>query len=139
MFSESFKINHIFRNKLFINFPGRDLGGVFAFLKGFRYDAWLACGLFVFVLPAFLFLAHIILMQFQMYENSNWSFGWNLLVFLAALTQQGSISYLDQKFDIIFTLNLSRVKTQRQDTSAQGWFSSSCFLQVSSYLKASGK
>ena len=77
-----------FRNKFFIKFPGRDLGGVLAFLKGFRNDAWLACGLFVFILPGALYLIHSILYNFGLYDQENWSFGWNFLVFLAALAQQ---------------------------------------------------
>ena len=87
------------RNKLFIKFPGRDLGGALAFLKGFRTDTWLACGLYVFILPAFLALAHAVLeralLHYGLYgldEDNSWGFGWNLLVFLAALAQQVVLS-----------------------------------------------
>ena len=82
----------MFRNKFFINFPGRDLGGILAFLKGFRNDAWLALAIFIFVVPGFLFLFYLILSFFNLQENENWTYGWNFLVFVAAVAQQVLIS-----------------------------------------------
>ena len=76
------------RNKIFIKFPGRDLGGVFAFLKGFRNDAWVALILLVFSLPTFLFLVYLVLTYFEIYEQEKWSLFHNFLVFVAAIAQQ---------------------------------------------------
>ena len=73
---------------MFIKFPGRDLGGVLAFLKGFRFDAWMALGVFIVVLPAFLYFFYLALYFFNVYEEEKWGYGWNLLVFLAAVAQQ---------------------------------------------------
>ena len=129
------------RNKLFIKFPGRDLGGALAFLKGFRTDTWLACGLYVFILPAFLALAHAVLeralLHYGLYgldEDNSWGFGWNLLVFLAALAQQvvSSTSAMNT------TCTMHRDKTQLLCTSARGLCSFSCSWPVWCCLKASG-
>ena len=76
------------RNKFFVKFPGRELGGVFVFLKGFSNDAWLALAVFIVVIPAFLYFTYMVLMFFNLYESDNWIYGWNLLVFTAAMTQQ---------------------------------------------------
>ena len=76
------------RNKFFIKFPGRDLGGVFAFLKGFRTDAWIALIILVFALPAFLFIVYLVLGYFELYEEEKWSLFDNFLVFVAAIAQQ---------------------------------------------------
>ena len=72
------------RNKLFIKFPGRNLGGVMAFLKGFRQDAWLAIIIMVFTLPAFLFLFYSLLYFFDIKESEGWTYGWNLFVYSSA-------------------------------------------------------
>ena len=76
------------RNKFFIKFPGRDLGGVLTFLQGFRQDAWIASLVYILLLPAFLSLANIILCHFNSVETEHSSYGWNLLVFLGGVAQQ---------------------------------------------------
>ena len=75
-------------NKLFIKFPGRDLGGFLAFLQGFTNDAWLASGCLILVVPGFLYLIHLTLHHFNLPETDNWNYGWNLLVFLGGVAQQ---------------------------------------------------
>ena len=76
------------RNKFFVKFPGRELGGYFAFLKGFSNDVWLALAVFIVVIPAFLYFTYMVHMYFHSYETDNWIYGWNLLVFVAAVAQQ---------------------------------------------------
>ena len=76
------------RNKLFIKFPGRDLGGVLAFLQGFRADAWLALGGLLLSLPAALALAVLLLRLAGLHETEAWGYGANLLVYTAAVAQQ---------------------------------------------------
>ena len=75
-------------NKLFIKFPGRDLGGFLAFLQGFTNDAWLASGGLILVVPGFLYIIHLSLRYFNLTETDNWHYGWNLLVFLGGVAQQ---------------------------------------------------
>ena len=75
-------------NKLFIKFPGRDLGGFLAFLQGFTNDAWLASGGLILVVPGFLYIIHLTLKYFHLTETENWHYGWNLLVFLGGVAQQ---------------------------------------------------
>ena len=81
-------VEMFFRTKLFIKNPGRNLG-ILTFLQGFRFDAWIAFVVLLFVVPIFLFLFSQILNWFGMREAENWSYGWNLLVFTAAVAQQG--------------------------------------------------
>ena len=75
-------------NKLFIKFPGRDLGGFLAFLQGFTNDAWLASAGLILVVPGFLYIIHLTLRYFNLTETDNWHYGWNLLVFLGGVAQQ---------------------------------------------------
>lgn len=91
----SINIFHAFqnRNKIFIKFPGRDLGGVFAFLKGFRNETWVALILLVFSLPTCLFLVYLVLTYFEIHETEKWSLFHNFLVYVAAIAQQVYISF----------------------------------------------
>ena len=68
--------------------PGRDLGGVLAFLRGFREDAWLACLVYILLLPAFLSITNIILLYFNLADTEHLNYGWNLLVFIGGVAQQ---------------------------------------------------
>ena len=79
---------HYSRNKLFLKFPGRDLGGVLAFLQGFRRDAWLALGGLLLSLPAALALAVLVLRLAGLHEREAWGYGANLLLYSAAVAQQ---------------------------------------------------
>ena len=73
---------------MFIKFPGRDLGGVLAFLQGFRRDAWLALAGLLLSLPAALALAALLLRLAGLHETQAWGYGANLLMYSAALAQQ---------------------------------------------------
>ena len=97
------KLLHYFlsRNQLFIKFPGRNLGGVLAFLKGFRNDAWMAIVILVLTLPAFLFFFFSLLHFFNVKEPDGWTYGWNLFVFSSALAQQGQ-----EKFPIFVSTRM---------------------------------
>ena len=77
-----------FRNHLFIKFPGRDLGGILTFLKGFRTDTWTGCVILVLTLPAFLSCAYFILRSTGFQETLHYNYFWNLLIMLAGLAQQ---------------------------------------------------
>ena len=79
---------HCSRNKLFLKFPGRDLGGVLAFLRGFRRDAWLALGGLLLSLPAALALAVLVLRLAGLHESQAWGYGANTLLYSAAVAQQ---------------------------------------------------
>ena len=73
---------------MFLKFPGRDLGGVLAFLQGFRRDAWLALGALLLSLPAALALAVLLLRLAGLHEREAWGYGANLLLYSAAVAQQ---------------------------------------------------
>ena len=73
---------------MFLKFPGRDLGGVLAFLRGFRRDAWLALGGLLLSLPAALALAVLVLRLAGLHETQAWGYGANLLLYSAAVAQQ---------------------------------------------------
>ena len=73
---------------MFLKFPGRDLGGVLAFLQGFRRDAWLALGGLLLSLPAVLALAVLLLRLAGLHEREAWGYGANLLLYSAAVAQQ---------------------------------------------------
>ena len=77
-----------FRNHLFIKFPGRDLGGILTFLKGFRSDAWTACVILVLTLPSCLFCFYLVLRSTGSQETLPYNYFWNLLIMLAGLAQQ---------------------------------------------------
>lgn len=76
------------RNFLFIKFPGRDLGGLLTFLKGFRTEAWLASGLLVCLLPGFLYSFYLVLRLADLRETRRYSYWWNVLIMLSAIAQQ---------------------------------------------------
>ena len=88
-------------NKLFIKFPGRDLGGFLAFLQGFTNDAWLASGALILVVPAFLYFIQLTLRYFNLTETDNWHYGWNLLVFLGGVAQQVTRGCFQVSFYIV--------------------------------------
>ena len=76
------------RNFLFIKYPGRDLGGLLTFLKGFRTQAWLASGLLVCLLPLLLFSSYLVLRLADMKETLEYNYWWNVLIMLSAVAQQ---------------------------------------------------
>ena len=72
---------------MFLKFPGRDLGGVLAFLRGFRTDAWLALGGLLLSLPAALALASLTLRLAGIHETQGCCqelFGW-IIMFICLL------------------------------------------------------
>ena len=73
---------------MFLKFPGRDLGGVLAFLQGFTTSAWLALGALLLLLPAALQLAALLLRLAGLQEPEHWGYGANFLLYLAAVAQQ---------------------------------------------------
>ena len=77
----------IFRNNFFIKNPGRDVGGVFGFMAGFRTETWLASSVLLVSLPAVLHLSHVLQRRHQA-EDTTWNYGWNFFVFSAAIAQQ---------------------------------------------------
>ena len=84
------RLTQTFRNKFFIKFPGRDLGGLLAFLKGFRSDAWVACLVYILLWPAVFSVTNLVLFYFNsgQTEAEHLNYGWNLLIFLAGVAQQ---------------------------------------------------
>ena len=76
------------RNRFYIKFPGRDLGGGLSFYKGFRNDAWIALIITILLVPALLHSVYFILTCFTIMEDTRWTYGWNLFVFSGALAQQ---------------------------------------------------
>ena len=75
-------------NNFFIKNPGRDVGGVFGFMSGFRADTWIACSVLVVALPAVLAIFHLVLQRSDLPDNTSWGYGWNFFVFSAAIAQQ---------------------------------------------------
>ena len=76
------------RNYLFIQFPGRDLGGILTFLKGFRNETWVACAIFVFIIPAFLYGFYLIFRFYGIEETLCYNYWWNVLIMISGLAQQ---------------------------------------------------
>ena len=76
------------RNRLFIKFPGPDLGFL-AFLKGFTTELWVAVAVFILVVPAFQALSYRVL-QFYVGERRSVGYGENVFILFNALSQQGT-------------------------------------------------
>ena len=89
LYKSSIWLDH-FRNRFFIRDPGRYLGGVFAFTKGFRDDAWLATVILILSLPAALHMIYFILRYSKMIEEKDWNYFWNIFVYFGTFTQQVS-------------------------------------------------
>ena len=75
-----------------IKFPGRDYGGVFSFLKGFTFKAWLGSLGLLLIFPAILHFCYILLHYCNLKEPVKWNFEFGLFIFLGAISQQGSDS-----------------------------------------------
>ena len=75
-------------NNFFIKNPGRDVGGVFGFMSGFRADAWIACSVLLLALPVLLGVFYFVLQRSDLPDNTSWTLGWNFFVFSAAIAQQ---------------------------------------------------
>ena len=76
------------RVKFFVKYPGRDLGGLFLFLKGFRADTWIGFLLLLLVLPISLYLVYSALKLFGLHEPFHWNLLHNFLIYLGAIGQQ---------------------------------------------------
>ena len=83
-----YDITVLFRNKLFIKNPGRDMGGFWAFFQPLAMDAWLAILGFTIVVPAFLFVAYKVLVHFNIWEKFSYGYGQNIFVLFNAFSQQ---------------------------------------------------
>ena len=78
----------VFRNKFFVKFPGRDIGGFWGLFKPLALESWLAILLFAIVLPAFLFFCYHVLKKFRIFETFSFGYGQNFFVLLNAFSQQ---------------------------------------------------
>ena len=78
----------ICRNKFFIKFPGRNLGGFWAFFQPLTMDAWLVCLIFLIVVPGFLFICYKVLSFFNIFENVTFGYGQNISLLFNAFSQQ---------------------------------------------------
>ena len=60
-------------------------------MKGFRPDAWLACLAYILLWPAVFSVTNLVLFYFNtgQTESEHLNYGWNLLIFLAGVAQQG--------------------------------------------------
>ena len=76
------------RNSVFIAYPGRDIGGIWAVFLPLSRDAWMALLAFIIVLPAFLFLCSWVLARFNMGEQFPFGYGQNVYIFFNAISQQ---------------------------------------------------
>ena len=76
------------RNKFFIKFPGRNLGGFWAFFQPLTMDAWLVCLLFLIVVPGFLFICYKVLSFFNIFEKVTFGYGQNIFLLFNAFSQQ---------------------------------------------------
>ena len=95
----------LFRTKFFIKFPGRNLGGYLAFIKGsnhlteiasqayplcsgFRDDLWVCCVVFIFTVPAFLWASVRIQKYYRLGETYDYSYTMNIFILFYTLSQQ---------------------------------------------------
>ena len=78
----------ISRNKLFIKFPGRDIGGFWAFFSPFHQELWLALLGFTLTVPAFFVLCYKTLKYYNLHENVSFGYGQNIFVLFNAFSQQ---------------------------------------------------
>lgn len=78
----------VYRNKLFIKFPGRDIGGALALFLPFKPHTWLALAGFTFTVPFFLFICYKVLKFFNLCEDVSYGYGLNVFVLFNAFSQQ---------------------------------------------------
>ena len=78
----------VFRNSVFIRYPGRDIGGIWAVLLPLSKDAWIATLVLVLVVPAFLVLAYRVLKHYDMKEKFSYGYGKSVFIFFNAISQQ---------------------------------------------------
>ena len=83
-----FNLKCIFSHSFFIEFPGRDLGGYFSFIEGFRMEAWYACIAFVFSVPAVFVLIYKLLDYFEQKQNHEWNYLQTIFLIFGAVSQQ---------------------------------------------------
>jgi hypothetical protein len=76
------------RNQVFIQFPGRDIGGIWAVFKPLAVNAWIGTLAFVVVVPLFLFLCYRVLISFGMREKFSFSYGQNVFILFNGISQQ---------------------------------------------------
>ena len=98
-------LKNLFRTKFFIKFPGRNLGGYLAFIKGsnhlteiasqayplcsgFREDLWVCCVVFIFTVPAFLWASVRIQKYYRLGETYDYSYTMNIFILFYTLSQQ---------------------------------------------------
>ena len=91
------------RNKFFIKFPGRNLGGFWAFFQPLTVDAWLVCLLFLIVVPGFLFVCFKVLSMFNIIENYSFGYAQNVFVLFNAFSTQVPYSLF---FENVYLFNL---------------------------------
>ena len=124
-----------FRTKFFIKFPGRNLGGYLAFIKGpilltkiisqdlysgFRDDLWVFCVVFLFSVPAVLWLSVRIQKYYCLGETYDYSYTMNIFILFYTLSQQVNNQLL---------FNISR-----EQVDNEGIWSRSCVFKQPNYL-----
>ena len=79
---------YYFSNSVFIKYPGRDIGGIWAVLLPLSQDAWIATLGLLLVLPFFLAFSYRVLKYFRIIEEFSFGYGKSLYLFFNAFSQQ---------------------------------------------------
>ena len=76
------------RSSVFIKFPGRDIGGIWAVFLPLSQEAWISTVAFILIVPFFLFISSRVLSH--VYKNEQFTFGYgeSLYLFFNAISQQ---------------------------------------------------
>ena len=77
-----------FSNSVFIKYPGRDIGGIWAVLLPLSKDAWIATLGLLFIVPFFLALSYRVLKHFNILEAFSFGYGKSIYLFFNAFSQQ---------------------------------------------------
>ena len=77
-----------FSNSVFIKFPGRDIGGIWAVLLPLSKEAWIATLGLLLVVPFFLAFSYRVLKHFNITEAFSFGYGKSVYLFFNAFSQQ---------------------------------------------------
>ena len=76
------------RSSVFIKFPGRDIGGIWAVFLPLSQEAWISTVAFILIVPFFLFISSRVLSHVYKNEQFTFAYGESLYLFFNAISQQ---------------------------------------------------
>ena len=76
------------RSSVFIKFPGRDIGGIWAVFLPLSQEAWISTLAFILIVPFFLFIFSRVLSHIYKNELFTFGYGESVYLFFNAISQQ---------------------------------------------------